>query len=210
VDFGGQYLIRLESSENKAHPWSGKSEKDAEKVFSRTYPAIHEFQQQFRDAMINRCDQGRFFWELRSCDYWQEFEQPKIVYPDIFEHQSFTWDMDGYYAANTCYFIPTKEKWLTALFNSQAVEWFYSNVSNSVRGGYMRSFSDYMRQIPIPSAGSTEQAAMETLVGRILKAKASEADQAVCTALEREIDDRVYRLYALTPDEIKLVEEARA
>jgi hypothetical protein len=28
------------------------------------------------------------------------------------------------------------------------------------------------------------------------------------TALEREIDARVYRLYGLTPDEIKLVEEA--
>ena len=27
-------------------------------------------------------------------------------------------------------------------------------------------------------------------------------------ALEREIDEHVYRLYALTPDEIKLVEEA--
>lgn len=28
------------------------------------------------------------------------------------------------------------------------------------------------------------------------------------TALEREIDQHVYRLYALTPEEIKLVEES--
>jgi hypothetical protein len=28
--------------------------------------------------------------------------------------------------------------------------------------------------------------------------------------LEREIDERVYRLYGLTPDEIKLVEESAA
>lgn len=27
------------------------------------------------------------------------------------------------------------------------------------------------------------------------------------TALDREIDERVYRLYGLTPDEIKVVEE---
>jgi hypothetical protein len=27
------------------------------------------------------------------------------------------------------------------------------------------------------------------------------------TALEREIDERVYRLYGLTPEEIKIVEE---
>src|SRR5438309_4440647 len=50
----------------------------------------------------------------------------KVLYPDIYEHQSFTWDEAGFFAANTCYFIPTKEKWLTALFNSHIIEWFYS------------------------------------------------------------------------------------
>jgi adenine-specific DNA-methyltransferase len=42
---------------------------------------------------------------------------------------------------------------------------------------------------------------------RILKAK--RADAAADTAgLEREIDERVYRLYGLTADEIKIVEDA--
>ena len=42
--------------------------------------------------------------------------------------------------------------------------------------------------------------------GRILKAK--RADGAADTAaLEREIDERVYRLYGLTAGEIKIVEE---
>ena len=42
---------------------------------------------------------------------------------------------------------------------------------------------------------------------RILKAK--RADGAADTAaLEREIDERVYRLYGLTADETKIVEEA--
>lgn len=41
VDFAHQYLIKIESSENKKHPWSSKSEKQAEKIFAETYPAIH-------------------------------------------------------------------------------------------------------------------------------------------------------------------------
>ena len=45
------------------------------------------------------------------------------------------------------------------------------------------------------------------LVERILSARRA-APLADTSALEREIDQRVYRLYALTPDEIKLVEEA--
>ncbi len=41
---------------------------------------------------------------------------------------------------------------------------------------------------------------------RILSAKRADS-LADTTALEREIDERVYRLYPLTADEIKLVEE---
>jgi len=44
------------------------------------------------------------------------------------------------------------------------------------------------------------------LVDRILWAKRADPS-ADTTALEREIDERVYRLYGLTADEIKRVEE---
>lgn len=43
-------------------------------------------------------------------------------------------------------------------------------------------------------------------VDRILSAKKRDAD-ADTTALEQEMDHLVYKLYDLTPDEIKLVEE---
>ncbi|MCR4318603.1 MAG: Eco57I restriction-modification methylase domain-containing protein [Planctomycetes bacterium] len=221
VEFSGQYLIKIESSENKDHPWSGKSEKEAEKIFGKVYPAIHERFQSLRDIKLEkpdargcrnkleqlqrRDDQGRYFWELRSCAYWQEFEQTKIVYPDIYEHQSFTWNEETIYVANTCYFIPSTEKWLTALLNSRAVEWFYSNISNKVRGGYLRAFSDYIKQIPTPSSTLEQQKRIERLVDQILKAKKSDADADV-SALEREIDEIVYGLYDLTPVEIEIVE----
>jgi len=46
---------------------------------------------------------------------------------------------------------------------------------------------------------------MVSLVNRILKAKRANA-AADTSAWEREIDQQVYRLYGLTPDEIRLVE----
>ena len=48
---------------------------------------------------------------------------------------------------------------------------------------------------------------MERLVGRILAAKQMDADADV-SALEREIDQLVYALYGLTPEEIEIVEGA--
>ncbi|MCK7480130.1 MAG: hypothetical protein M0C28_24780 [Candidatus Moduliflexus flocculans] len=48
---------------------------------------------------------------------------------------------------------------------------------------------------------------VERLVDRILAAKAQDAAADVC-ALEREIDQLVYALYDLTPEEIQIVEAA--
>ena len=45
----------------------------------------------------------------------------------------------------------------------------------------------------------------EKLVTRILATKAAEPS-ADTSALEREIDERVYKLYGLTEEEIKIVE----
>lgn len=204
VQFAEQYLIKIESSENKRHPWSGQSNAQAERTFARAYPAVHGWFEQFRTELINRTDQGQYFWELRSCAYWEAFREPKILYPDIYEHQSFTFSSETYYSGNTTYFIPTREQWLTGLLNSITVEWFYTLLANRIRGGYLRAFSDYMRQIPIPTGSNT--APIAALVERILALKA-ENPRADVAELEREIDERVYALYGLRPDEIRMIEE---
>jgi hypothetical protein len=66
------------------------------------------------------------------------------------------------------------------------------------------------RKQPAAFAALPERAehdALVRLVEGILSAKRAAPD-ADTTALEREIDERVYRLYGLTADEIKLVEES--
>lgn len=85
----------------------------------------------------------------------------------------------------------------------------------------MRSFTDHIQQIPIPAATLSQQKTLVTLVERILKTKqgeggnpvcparnGKEADKIVCSTIEREIDQQVYALYRLTPEEIKIVEES--
>ena len=168
IEFAEQYLIRIESSENVTHAWSGKSEKEAEKIFAKMYPAIYAFFEPLREKLIKRYDQGHFFWELRSCDYWGAFAKPKLLYPDIYEHQSFAWDDNGYYTANTCYFIPATQKWLLPLMNSAVVEWFYGNTANRIRGGYLRAFTQFMEQIPVPSATPDKQQLCELLADALI------------------------------------------
>jgi hypothetical protein len=113
----------------------------------------------------------------------------------------------GYCLLNSVSAFWDAPKWFLGLLNSNSVEWFYGCVANRIRGGYLRAFSDYMQQIPIPVATSEKQKAMERLVDRILAAKQRDAEADV-SALEREIDQLVYALYGLTPEEIQIVEGA--
>ncbi len=58
---------------------------------------------------------------------------------------------------------------------------------------------------PIPAVPSEQHKPVERLVERILAAK-QKNPAADTSALEREIDQQVYALYGLTPEEIKIVE----
>ena len=207
VNFAEQYLIKIESSENRAHPWSGQAAAEAEQIFANTYPAIHARFETFREQLINRYDQGKYFWELRACAYWGEFKQPKIVYPDIAQGTEFSFDDGGYFLGNTSYLLPTKEMWLLGLLNSKAVFWFYTKTSTQIRGGFVRFIAQYVSQIPIPTIKPAQQAPISKIVDQILAAKRTDPDADV-SALENEIDQLVYLLYNLTPEEIGIVEEA--
>ena len=161
--------------------------------------------QAFRDRLIKRYDQGKYFWELRACAYWEEFEKPKIVYPDIAQRTEFAFDDRSYFLGNTLYLLPTEEMWLLGLLNSKAVFWFYTKTSTQIRGGFVRFIAQYVSQIPIPNIDSSQKALLKNLVNEILDAKHTDPDTDV-TALENEIDRVVYSLYDLTCEEIEIVE----
>jgi len=140
----------------------------------KEYPAILEHLKQFKKQLMPGVPGGRkpgsYEWyEIQdNVAYWQEFETTKIAYPDIYEHQTFAWDDRGYYLGNTCYFIPTDQKWFVALLNSPLVEWFYGNIANRIRGGYLRAFSQFMQQVPIPCATPDQQRWCERLAEALI------------------------------------------
>ncbi|WP_018467063.1 Eco57I restriction-modification methylase domain-containing protein [Calidithermus timidus] len=199
VDFSEQYLIKIESSENVRHPWSGKPQEEAERIFEKTYPAIHAFMQKYRNQLIQRYDQGHYYWELRACAYWKEFEQPKIVYPDISISNNFALDTEGYYVDCTLFLIPTADNYLLGLLNSTLVTWFFGYISPKVRGDFMRYKSIYVEQIPIPKPTPEAEALVTRLVDYILLA-AREGAGEVVRVLEQVVDALVYELYL--PEEL--------
>ena len=149
AEWAGLYLITYRAAPTRSgRGQQQRPKKEAHAVFANSYPAVCRHVVRWEDKLRRRDDQGKYWWELRSCVYYQEFNRPKIVYADIAQASNFTFDDTGSFTGNTAYFIPSDELWLSGLLNSSLVWWFYLNVSASIRGGFVRFFSEYVRKSP--------------------------------------------------------------
>ncbi|MEG5089984.1 TaqI-like C-terminal specificity domain-containing protein [Microcoleus sp. AT9b-C4] len=201
VDFSEQYLIKIESSENKHHPWSGTSEQEAEVIFSKTYPAIYQRFLEFRERLINRDARGKYFWELRSCAFWNKFEKGKIIAPIIAKNTEFAVDFSGHYSNDkTSFWLTDSVYFLLGILNSKVVWWFIRKTAATKQGGFYEFKPIYVSQIPIPTAPEPDRLAIEALVQKCLDAKGVGVEE-----WEAEIDDRVAYLYGLTDEEMKII-----
>ena len=101
-------------------------------------------------GLYHRDDQGDYWWELRDCDYYSEFEKGKIVYSDIADRLLFAYDGKRMYANNTIYFLNTGNKYLLAVLNSQVIDFYYRQISSQLGNAALRAFTIYIEQLPIP------------------------------------------------------------
>ncbi len=188
------------------------------------YPAIAMYLSQFQDKAEKRWDKGDYWWELRPCAYYDEFEKPKIIYPNICNQPEFTFDNQGLYANQKCFIIPTQDKYLLGLFNSKLGFFLFKQLMPKLRGGYFEPGYVFMKGYPIyrPNIDDPAEKARHdeivSLVETMLTLKREQGDldplftdkrQALAyqiAAADRKIDAAVYALYGLTADEIKIVE----
>src|SRR5690554_5138586 len=166
------------------------------------YLLIYEHLISHKAKLEKKAGSGKWYELQASPKDSSKFEESKIMYPDISKNSNFILDEKGHYSVNTVYNISSNSKGLLGYLNSKVFLFYFQSVSNSIRGGYLRFFTSYMKDAPIPK----NTKALEPLVEKILTAK-QEDPSADTTALEREIDVLVYRLYGLTYEEVKVVDE---
>ena len=203
-----QHLILIKSSTNREWPWSdAESESDAERIFEETYPAIYQHFSPYREELIARSAQGKFWWEIRSCDYYDVFDNPKIVYPDISSSMRACYDTTGAMCLQSNYVLSTSDLSLLGILNSKLFDWYARHKFQSLKdpwaGGGLRFIAQYMRHAPIADMNLAQKAELSRLVEQILAAPDSDNVR----ALERQIDAIVYRLYGLSAEEIALIEQ---
>jgi len=192
----------------------------------RSYPAIANHLAPFQAAAEKRWDKGEFWWELRPCDYYAEFEKSrKIVAPAIVPRATFALDDAGHYSNDKTSIIGQDDPlYLLGILNSTLTDFFLKLIASTKQGGYFEQKPVYLAQIPIPRLdlnNATDVARHDRIVALVdemlaLQRALAEAERTLdddradlarrCARVDRELDGLVYELYGLTAAEIKRVE----
>ncbi|TGM55389.1 restriction endonuclease subunit R [Leptospira biflexa] len=200
--------------------------KKLNKSFSieKEYPVIFQHLKLFQKKAEDRYDQGEYWWELRACDYYGEFEKEKIVWGNLSITNPFTIDFDFSFINAPACFLNTSDRYLLGIINAK-VSWYFLKVISAERqGGYLEAKPIYVSQIPILRCEASESRKVElqdkikNLANDMLtlqkEFKDSKTDsdkkhlEHKAELLDKQIDALVYQLYGLDEEEIAIVEGA--
>jgi hypothetical protein len=92
-------------------------------------------------------------------------------------------------------------EYILGILNSSLINWYFLNFQSEG----LHFYPDDAKKLPIANVDPPKQRKICDLVDKILAAKSVDPN-ADTTALERQIDSLVYRLYNLTYDEVKVIE----
>jgi len=180
-----------------------------ELFINRTYPSLMNYLKNFEFEAKKRYDRGDYWWELRPCNYYNEFEKEKVIWNRITDKIVFSFVQKNIYILDSNFMFTGKNlKYLIAILNSNTISnWIKKSTATLGGGNYGAKI--YIEKCPIPLITVKNDyivKQIESLVDKILASK-KQHSQADTSKWEREINELVYKLYNLTPEEIKIIEE---
>jgi hypothetical protein len=145
------------------------------------------------------------------------FERNKILTRQTADEIIAAYDTDCFYYSNTLHGTTiTNGKYnpffVLALLNSKLITWYYRNTTAEEGKVFAQIKIDLLRKLPVKETSDTEQRCIVKIVEHIISITHSydylqnPQKQAKVKSLQAEIDQLIYKLYGLTPEEIKIVE----
>ncbi|WP_119071974.1 Eco57I restriction-modification methylase domain-containing protein [Aggregatilinea lenta] len=206
-EWAGLWMILLKSSENFHWPWS-EAGKEAEQVFASTCPSLYQRLKPLEKKLRNRSDQGRYWWELRSCAYYSVFEQPKIMYQVIQYYAQYSCDMNGYLSNDKTFFLPNVDLYLLAVLNSPLMWWHNWRYLGHMKDEALNPAGAKMVDLPIAVPSDTLRNQVEPAVKQLINLSTELQTPEVegeRRHLEKQLSELVNQAYGLTPQELELL-----
>lgn len=149
-------------------PWNFEIEK---------YHSIIEYLKQFKETLSKRPEvkSERYSWYCLSryaSDYLDDFEKPKIIYPELANRSLFNVDLNKYFSIDTTYILTSYNGknlyYLVALLNSKLMNWQFKKISSKLGKKGIRFKKTYIEQLPLIKAKKEEQEPLIVLATNIM------------------------------------------
>ncbi len=181
--------------------------------------SIKNYLTQFLKILNNSTSNSPYLHRPRDI----QFNGPKIVAPQRSKTNTFGYNEVPWYASADVYFITSKEnginlKYILGLLNSKLYFlWLY--YKGKRKGYQLELYQVPLSNVPIKLGSKEEQIEMVNLVDKAIKLKEEFLNQKIksklsskvikenLSSLEQDINDLVYKIFKLSNEEIKIVEE---
>lgn len=172
----------------------------AENAFEERFPTIFEYLLKYKGELSTRNKAEtciRYEWyalQRWGAKYWEDFNMPKIVYPNMTKYLPFYYDENKFYGNDKSFMIAGKHlSYLTAFLNSSLFKFCFIDNFPELLGGTRELRKIFFDKIPIKEVSDKVDAEFRTLV---LDIQAEYSDEKA-----KAIDQKIFDLYGLTPEE---------
>jgi len=201
------------------------------------YPAIKNHLSKFKQALTPKPKDfvgewkgrkpGPYKWfEIQdTVDYWESFEKTKILWPGISsEVAAFAIDYKNYYGNDNNQLIETDDKYLLGILNSGISKFQLLNICDKVQGGFYRLKIIYIKQLSIKKIdpNNKSEKSLHDEIVQLVEVMLQLQQQKQASSLPQQqaqleqriaytdaaINKKVYALYGLSDEEVKVVEGA--
>ncbi len=211
VDLNGKYILAT------------GYDKDIKNEYPAVYNHLKSIGDKFEEVktkgkgLYKRDDQGKSWWNLRRCAYYDEFETEKVMWPETMRiHRTgnpnfprFNLKPASAYLDKTVFMMDMSNPLFFLGFINSKLGWKVIDcyIDKLDQGGYMMQKA-MMQHLPVPQASSFSEAivkSIEDLVSEAIALRSGDITTDIAH-IEDQINQIVYGMYDLTPEEIKLIE----
>jgi len=198
----------------------------SKKIDIEQYPALKEYLASFGERLLQDGKPGhrkktphKWYETQDNIAYYPEFEKEKIVFNKTTKGDyAFAYDSQKCFVNQSTYIMVSErynQKLLLGILNSQLFRFAYREFYAG--GGIEGEITIFtLENFPLPSITKENQPLADQIVQKVQEIltltqspdfENSQEKQEKVKELEREIDQLVYKLYGLTQEEIRVVEE---
>lgn len=203
----GKYLILAHNG------YQSKGDIKVEAIDINDYPSVKSHLDGYIKQLEKRQDKGLTIYNLRDCAFMEDFSNEKIIWLELTNENKFAYsDKEDYLLAGAFFMAGESLKYLLSFLNSKLCKFYFSLICNSSGMATIQWKKFALEKVPIIKLNKIQQEPFIDIVDKILEITKSEnyltsiEKQDAVREYEKQIDQMVYALYDLTPEEIKIVE----